>query len=73
MWLRILPPITTVIMIHIFFMSLPFACMNEPGNDLGADGAKALVPALTQMTQMTTLNLYSKSRMAHAHTSVSTG
>ena len=60
-------------MIHILFVSLPFACVYEPANYLGADGAKALVPALTQMTQMTTLNLRGKSRMTHAHTAVSTG
>ena len=56
----------TVIMTHAF-RSLPFGCVNKPDNKLGDDGATALVPALTQMTQMTTLNLSCKSRMTHAH------
>ena len=36
--------------------------MPETGNGLKVDGAKALVPALKQMTHMTKLSLSSKSR-----------
>ncbi len=42
-------------------------CVNEPDNALGLGGAKALVPALKQMTHMTELDLSGKSRMASVH------
>ena len=67
-------PTPTVIMSHILFAAHPFACFdNDTDNDLGVDGAKALVPALAQMTHMKTLHLRSKSPMPHAHTAVSSG
>jgi hypothetical protein len=34
--------------------------MCDSGNKVGADGAKALVPALSEMKQLQSLNLYSK-------------
>ena len=47
--------------------SLAFAFVSETGHYLKVDGAKALVPALKQMTHMTELDLGSKSRMTQAH------
>ena len=67
-------PTPTVIMSHVLFIAHPFACVHYAENGLRVDGAKALVPALAQMTHMTTLNLSSKSRIPHAHTTaVSSG
>ena len=34
--------------------------MLTPGNNLGPEGAKALAPSLEKLTQLTTLNLFSK-------------
>ena len=50
--------------------SLPFYCVNESGNNLGIGGIKALVPALTQMPHLTTLNIQGKSRVLRLHDGV---
>ena len=57
----------TVIMTQVFSPHSPAGCVNEPGNRLGVDGAKALVPALEQMPHMTKLDLYGKSRVTVTH------
>ena len=51
----------------------PFGCVYKLGNRLGVDGANALLPALTQMKHMTTLNLAGKFGMTHAYGMLSTG
>ena len=58
----------TVLMTHMCSPhSLCLLCEYKPDNQIGVAGAKALVPALKQMTQMTTLQLSGKYRMARTH------
>jgi len=51
----------------------PFGCVYKLDNELGVDGANALLPALKQMKHMTTLDLFGKFRMTHAYGMLSTG
>ena len=39
---------------------LRVCCTMIPGNGIGAEGVKALVPALQQLSHLTTLNLWSE-------------
>ena len=41
----------------IAFDTTPFACVDAPVNKIGDAGATALLPALTAMKQLTTLDL----------------
>ena len=48
----------------------PCCCANESDNNLGVGGINALIPALTQMPHLTTLNLQGKSRVLRLHDGV---
>ena len=58
---------------HCAHTTTPLWLCYKLDNRLGVDGAKALLPALTQMKQMTTLNLRGKFGMTHAYGLLSTG